>query len=319
MFGDIAHALGTATAERQPSTGDINRRRLPRLSTSPPERGDRSTDPPPPTAGRPSPAKKRATSTVEPKAAAPGDHVSREKPRSSPCTSERQGEWRRSWPGRRPPPAPASVLRERADGRRGGAPREVWPPPPITLQARPAALCVEAAVPARQRGEAAAAAMPRGLCPAALPPKWTSTCPGGVLLSSGGRVVLLNAVLDALPTFAMGTLDLPPALLRAIDALRRAFLWNVLGRATDAKCLVAWDAVCRPKREDGLGIKCLTTKNECLQFKLVHHLHSDVLSMWPRWAWSAAAGHAVPGQHWKHHQALMPLYRSISVAKVGDG
>jgi hypothetical protein len=45
-----------------------------------------------------------------------------------------------------------------------------------------------------------------------------------LLLSAGGRIVLLNAVLDALPAYAMGALELSPALLRAINALRRAFL-----------------------------------------------------------------------------------------------
>jgi hypothetical protein len=140
-----------------------------------------------------------------------------------------------------------------------------------------------------------------------------------LLLSAGGQIVLLNAVLDTLLTFAMGALELPPALLRAIDALRRAFLWNVVDRASGAKCLVAWDAVCRPKREVGLGIKCLATKNECLQLKLVHRLHSTVDAPWPCWAWSPAAGHAVPEHHRKHLTALMPLYRGISTAKVGDG
>jgi hypothetical protein len=42
------------------------------------------------------------------------------------------------------------------------------------------------------------------------------------LLTDGGRIILLNAVLDALPTYAMGAMGLPPTLLRAIDALRRA-------------------------------------------------------------------------------------------------
>jgi hypothetical protein len=82
-----------------------------------------------------------------------------------------------------------------------------------------------------------------------------------LFLSSAGRVVLLNAVLDALPTFAMGAMELPPALLRAIEALRRAFLWNAADRPSGAKCLVAWDAVCRPKHEGSLGIKCLAAKN----------------------------------------------------------
>jgi hypothetical protein len=73
-----------------------------------------------------------------------------------------------------------------------------------------------------------------------------------VLLSMGGRVVLLNAVLDALPTFAMDALELPPALLKAVEGLGRAFLWDIKDhRASGARCLVAWDAVCRPKLEDG--------------------------------------------------------------------
>jgi hypothetical protein len=72
-----------------------------------------------------------------------------------------------------------------------------------------------------------------------------------VLLSSGGRVILLNAVLDALPTFAMGAVGLPPGLLRAIEGLRRSFLWNITGTASGAKCLVAWSDVCRPKEEGG--------------------------------------------------------------------
>jgi hypothetical protein len=97
-------------------------------------------------------------------------------------------------------------------------------------------------------------------------------------------------VLDALPTFAMGALDLPPALLKAVDGLRRAFLWDIKDKVSGAKCLVAWDAVCRPKIEGGLGIKCLAVKNESLQLKLVHRLHADRDAPWPRWVWNTAAG-----------------------------
>jgi hypothetical protein len=73
----------------------------------------------------------------------------------------------------------------------------------------------------------------------------------------------------------MGALDLPPALLKAVEGLRCAFLWDIKDKVSGAKCLVAWDAVCRPKNEGGLGIKCLAMKNESLQLKLVHRLHAD--------------------------------------------
>jgi hypothetical protein len=36
--------------------------------------------------------------------------------------------------------------------------------------------------------------------------------------------VLINVVLDALPVYMMAALELPPALLRAIDVVRRSFL-----------------------------------------------------------------------------------------------
>ena len=38
-----------------------------------------------------------------------------------------------------------------------------------------------------------------------------------LLLSYGGRIVLINAVLDALPAFAMGALALPPGVVTALD------------------------------------------------------------------------------------------------------
>ncbi|KAK1628503.1 hypothetical protein QYE76_002818 [Lolium multiflorum] len=141
----------------------------------PPESGDRSMDPPPPTAGRPSPTKKMATSTVVPKAAAPGDLVAREKPEiASTHGREAGGKWRRSWPGRCPPPAPPACCGEDpAEGKglpllavaqRSGRRR---PSPNPTGRSERRGIPV--AVPARQQGEAAAAATPRGLCPEALP------------------------------------------------------------------------------------------------------------------------------------------------------
>lgn len=146
-----------------------------------------------------------------------------------------------------------------------------------------------------------------------------------LLLSTGGRLVLLNAVLDALPAYAMGALALPPALLKAINALRRAFLWNVEGRASGAKCLVAWTSVCRPKEDGGLGIKSLSDRNACVQVKLLHRLHSGAESPWAAWAWKqingpvAAGKRTEAGAHWAALVELMPLYRSISKPIVGDG
>ncbi|KAE8805748.1 hypothetical protein D1007_18093 [Hordeum vulgare] len=61
------------------------------------------------------------------------------------------------------------------------------------------------------------------------------------LLTPAGRLVLINAVLDALPAYAMAALLLPPVVLRALDGLHRSFLWNVAERISGVQCLVAWE------------------------------------------------------------------------------
>ncbi|CAM0881391.1 unnamed protein product [Alopecurus aequalis] len=146
-----------------------------------------------------------------------------------------------------------------------------------------------------------------------------------LLLSAGGRIVLLNAVLDALPAYAMGAVALPPALLRAIDALWHAFLWNFEGRASGAKCLVASAQVCRPRSEGGLGVRDLSAQNVCLQVKLLHRLHSLPDSPRAGWAWRSINGPVSAGRrqdvdpHWSALEALIPMYRCISRPVIGDG
>jgi hypothetical protein len=56
------------------------------------------------------------------------------------------------------------------------------------------------------------------------------------------------------------------------------------------QCLVAWDAVCRPKDEGGLGIRSLADQNQCLLIKLLHRLHIVDDNPWARWVWRAGFG-----------------------------
>ncbi|KAE8788298.1 hypothetical protein D1007_37695 [Hordeum vulgare] len=55
------------------------------------------------------------------------------------------------------------------------------------------------------------------------------------LLSRTVRLVLINAVLDSIPTYAMAAKHPPPpAVFAALDKLWRAVLWSVVDRASKA-------------------------------------------------------------------------------------
>jgi hypothetical protein len=64
-----------------------------------------------------------------------------------------------------------------------------------------------------------------------------------LLLSFGGRLVLLNAVLGTLPAFPMAAIDLPMRVLPVLDRTRRAFLWADVDKVSGARCLVVWEKV----------------------------------------------------------------------------
>jgi hypothetical protein len=115
----------------------------------------------------------------------------------------------------------------------------------------------------------------------------------------------------------MAAMPLPPPVIRALDALHRAFLWAAVECVSGAQCLVAWVDVCRPKDEE----------NRCLLTKLLHYLHSNVDSPWARWVWRMIGEHPLyegsarelPDAHWSLLCALVPLYRSVSMVQVGNG
>jgi hypothetical protein len=77
------------------------------------------------------------------------------------------------------------------------------------------------------------------------------------LLSSGGRLVLCNAVLNNLATYYMCSFLLPRGVLECIDKRRRAFFWTGKDSCSGARCLIVWDKVVLSKQEGGFGIKDL--------------------------------------------------------------
>jgi len=87
------------------------------------------------------------------------------------------------------------------------------------------------------------------------------------LLSLAGRVVLVRFVLTAIPIYLLVALKVPKWFIRAIDKIRRGFLWKGRKEANGGCCLVAWDKVMRPLELGGLGIHNLEIMGWALQMR----------------------------------------------------
>ncbi|KAJ9536674.1 hypothetical protein OSB04_un000147 [Centaurea solstitialis] len=101
-------------------------------------------------------------------------------------------------------------------------------------------------------------------------------------LSFGGRMQLINSVLHSLQLYWMGVFNFPAAVIHEIEGLFRSFLWHqdVMGRGN---CRVAWDMVCKPKVNGGLGFKRLGWWNKALLAQHLWDLATKRESLWVRW------------------------------------
>jgi hypothetical protein len=73
-------------------------------------------------------------------------------------------------------------------------------------------------------------------------------------LQPAGRAVLVKAVLTAVPIYHLIALQCPKWVIKAIDKIRRVFLWKGRKDIKSGHCLVRWERVCRPLDLGGLGI-----------------------------------------------------------------
>ena len=77
-------------------------------------------------------------------------------------------------------------------------------------------------------------------------------------ISFGGRVTLINSVLDALPTYMMSIFPIPNGVIQRLDKIRRDFLWKgTQENDSTVKHLVKWNKVLWGKIHGGLGVRNL--------------------------------------------------------------
>ena len=100
------------------------------------------------------------------------------------------------------------------------------------------------------------------------------------MLSYGGRITLVKAVISAMPLHFMQAIKLPIGVIRHIDQMRRNLLWKGNKVCKGINCLVNWETVCTLKENGGLGIIDLAVQNDALLTKWLWELEAKPMGLW---------------------------------------
>lgn len=106
---------------------------------------------------------------------------------------------------------------------------------------------------------------------------WKNKC-----LSFAGRLQLVTSVLSSMHGYWASVFILPVSIILDIEKLMQGFLW-CQGEMKAGKSKVAWEDICFPKHEGGLGIKRLSEWNVALITSMIWRIITRKESLWVRW------------------------------------
>ncbi|XP_028120126.1 uncharacterized protein LOC114317568 [Camellia sinensis] len=147
-------------------------------------------------------------------------------------------------------------------------------------------------------------------------------------LSYAGRAQLIQTILFSMQVYWSSLFILPKKVVREIENLLRAFLWSGVDlKKHSAK--IAWDKVCAPKSEGGLGFKSLEVWNRAAIAKHIWFLFSGgEKSMWCQWVksyllkgksfWKVPVP-SDPSWVWRKILSLRKSIFPLIVHKIGNG
>ncbi|XP_038972705.1 uncharacterized protein LOC120104884 [Phoenix dactylifera] len=147
-----------------------------------------------------------------------------------------------------------------------------------------------------------------------------------VFLSMMGRLTLIRSVLGSMPVYLMANTVVPKTTLLRIERLLRCFLWGLHGGGRGVH-LVAWEHVCRPTSEGGLGVQSLLERREAF---IARHAARFLLEPHGLWSQVMAARYGHDGSEvawsgrrvsfmWREIGRYVPTVSANTRWIVGDG
>ncbi|CAN1181654.1 Putative ribonuclease H protein At1g65750, partial [Linum perenne] len=130
-------------------------------------------------------------------------------------------------------------------------------------------------------------------------------------LSLAGRVTLAQSVLAAIPAYAMQTAVIPVMTCEVIDRKIRNFVWGSTNEARKTH-LVAWENVCKPKEEGGLGLKMARLLNRAYMMKLAFIFFQDPEKLWVRVLQGKYFKETIGGYELRSLRSQSPLWKGLS-------
>ncbi|GJV60546.1 putative reverse transcriptase domain, reverse transcriptase zinc-binding domain protein [Tanacetum coccineum] len=147
------------------------------------------------------------------------------------------------------------------------------------------------------------------------------------VLSFAGRAQLIRSVLSSMHLYWASVFILPTSLMLELERVMRGFLW-CQGEMKKGKAKVAWEVVCLPKKEGGLGIRRLEAFNKALISSHIWSILSGKESLWVKWIHS----HKLNGRSfwdvplrgkiswgWSKILQICQLVRPFFWSKIGNG
>lgn len=141
-----------------------------------------------------------------------------------------------------------------------------------------------------------------------------------------GREVLIKSVLQAIPTYVMSCFKLPQTILEEVEKIIRRYWWG----SKKARWIywLAWNRLCRPKAEGGMGFRDMGSFNTALlakqAWRIITHpdnLLSQVLKAkyFPRSPFLLAELGDRPSLTWRSILMARPFLETGLRRRIGNG